>query len=151
MSVGKRLSSGMDLPAPDLHSAWLNQVASDSVLTAVGQVIAVVLVRFAEHGTNISQMSGASLAVPTGLPPQQINEALQLLTDRGHLRVLPGRRGKARAFQFVQRARPIVRKPKTKSSPQVFLFPAAARRDVVREISTEILVRPHQAAEAWLN
>jgi hypothetical protein len=131
------------------HSGWLNQVARDSVLSAVAQVIAVVLVRFADLGTNISQMSPASLAVPTGLPPQQINEALKLLVDRGHLRSL-SRRGKAGAFQFVQRARPITSRQRTKLSSQVLPFPAAARRDVVREIATEMLVRPNHAAEGWL-
>jgi hypothetical protein len=119
-------------------------------LTAVAQVIAVVLVRFADIGSNLSQMSAASIAIPTGLAPNEIDEALELLTDRGHVCVLSGRRGKARAFQFVQRARPIIRKPKTKPPSQVFPFPAAARRDVVREISAEMLVRPHQAAETWL-
>jgi hypothetical protein len=141
-------SSSVDPSAPDLHNAWLNQVTADPALTVIAQVIAVVLVRFADR-TNISQMSAASLAVPTNLPINQIDEALKLLVDRGHLRSL-SRRGKARAFQFVQRARPIVRRTRAQPPVQVFPFPAAARRDVVREVVTEMLVRPHQAAEVWL-
>jgi Family of unknown function (DUF6074) len=146
---GGALSSRMDPPAPDVHSAWLNQVARDSALTAVAQVIAVVLVRFADPGTNISQMGAASLAIPTGLTPVQVSDALALLVDRGHLRSL-FRRGRASAYQFVQRVRPVVRRSGTKVPREVLPFPSAARRNLVREIVTEMLVRPRRAAETWL-
>jgi Family of unknown function (DUF6074) len=148
-SDGAALSSRMDPPAPELHSAWLKQVTRDTVLTAVAHVIAVVLVRFADQGTNIARVSAASLAKPTGLASPQVQEALTLLCDRGHLRSL-SRRGSASAYQFVQRVRPIVRRPRVAPPLQVFPFPPSRRGKLVREIVAEMFVRPQQAAEAWL-
>jgi hypothetical protein len=139
----------MSSPAPDPHSPWLNQVALDLVLTAVAQVIALVLVRFAYPGTSIVRASAASLAKPTGLTPLQVEEAITLLMGRGHLRSLP-RRGNTSAYQFIQRARPIVRRPRPKAPLQVFPFPPAARKNLVSEIVGEMLVRPQQAGETWL-
>jgi hypothetical protein len=140
----------MSSVAPDPHSGWLNQVGLDFVLTPVAQVIAIVLVQLADPGTNIARVGAGNLAEPTGMKAEQVHEALTQLVDRGHLRSL-SRRGTASAYQFVQRARPIVRWPRPRQAPpQVFAFPPSRRPKLVREIVAEMLVRPQQAAETWL-
>jgi Family of unknown function (DUF6074) len=140
----------MSSPAPDPHNAWLNQVGCDFALTPVAQVIAIVMVQFSDPGTNIVRVGAGDLANPTGMRADQVHEALVQLIDRGHLRSL-SRRGSASAYQFIQRARPIVRRPRAQQNPpQVFAFPPSRQTKLVREIVAEMLVRPQQAAEAWL-
>jgi hypothetical protein len=140
----------MSSPSPDPHSGWLNQVALDFALTAVTQVIATVLVDFADPGSNIARVGPASLAKPTGIALSDVVEALSQLVDRGHLRSL-SRRGNAGAYQFIQRARPITQRARAPRPPlQVFPFPPASRSTLVREIVAEMLVRPQRGAETWL-
>ena len=140
----------MSSPAPAPHKAWLEQVALDLALTAVAQVIAVVLADCADPGTNIARVGPDDLAPDTGMAPATIREALMQLIARGHLRSL-SRRGNASAFQFVRRARPITRRPRAAQPPaQMFPFPASRQPGLVREIVAEMLVRPQHAAEAWL-
>jgi hypothetical protein len=140
----------MSSPAPNPHSAWLKQVGLDLGLAAAAQIIAVVLAACADPGTNIARVGADDLAPDTGMTPATINEALMQLAARGHLRSL-SRRGNASAFQFIQRARPITRRPRAAQPPaQMFPFPASRRPNLVREIVAEMLIRPQQAAEAWL-
>jgi hypothetical protein len=92
----------------------------------------------------------ASLTGPTGIALSDVVEAFAQLIDRGHLRSL-SRRGKAEAYQFIQRARPVVRPARARRPPvQIFPFPTASRSALVREIVGEMLVRPQQRAERWL-
>ena len=140
----------MSSPAPAPHKAWLEQVALDLALTAVAQVIAVVLADCADPGTNIARVGAADLAPDTGMTPAAIQEALAQLVARGHLRSL-SRRGNASAFQFIRRARPITRRTRAAHPPaKMFPFPASRQPGLVREIVAEMLVRPQKAAEAWL-
>jgi hypothetical protein len=141
----------MSSPAPiKPHSAWLKQVGLDLALSAVAQVIAVVLADCADPGTDIVRVGASALAEPTGMKAAQVREALTLLVDRGHLRSL-SLRGSAEAFQFVRRPRPITRRTRApKASLQVFPFPPARQHNLVREIVAEMLIRPRQAAETWL-
>jgi hypothetical protein len=141
----------MSSPAPiKPHDGWLKQVGLDLSLTAVAQVIAVVLADCADPGTNIARVGADDLAPDTGMAPATIHEALMQLVARGHLRSF-SRRGNASAFQFVRRARPITRRPRAAQPPaQMFPFPAARQPRLVREIVAEMLVRPQYAAEAWL-
>jgi Family of unknown function (DUF6074) len=141
----------MSSPAPiKPHDGWLKQVGLDLSLTAVAQVIAVVLADCADPGTDIARIGADALAAPTGMKAVQVREALMLLVDRGHLRSL-SLRGNAEAFQFIRRRRPITRRAHVPKPPtQVFPFPPASQRGLVREIVGEMLIRPQQAAETWL-
>jgi Family of unknown function (DUF6074) len=140
----------MSSPAPNPHSGWLNQVGLDVGLTAAAQVIAVVLADCADPGTNIARVGADDLAPDTGMAPATIHEALMQLVARGHLRSL-SRRGNASAFQFVRRVRPITRRARAaRPAAQMYPFPAARQPRLVREIVAEMIVRPQQAAEAWL-
>jgi hypothetical protein len=141
----------MSSPAPDKpHSAWLKQVAADFSLGAVAQVIAVVLTDCADPGTNIARVGAESLAPPAGMTTAQVHEALAVLVDRGHARRI-SLRGGAEAFQFVRRLVPITRR-KGRSNPVLLIlpFPPSRQKKLVREIVAEMLVRPQQAAETWL-
>jgi Family of unknown function (DUF6074) len=141
----------MSSPAPTKpHDAWLKQCALDFALTALAQVLAVVLADCADPGRDIARVGPDDLAKDMGQPSSLLAEAFAHLVARGHLRSVPRRDGSS-AYQFVQRARPITRRARAALPPaEVVLFPPASQRGLVREIVGEMLVRPQQAAEAWL-